>query len=83
MNEVELKIQELENLPIQNEQLMEYVYRIKKYTNAVIDGVISLQEFDDLLQDFEDILANLTNEDLLLSETISQIKKDIKTELGS
>ncbi len=83
MNELELKIQELENLPIQNEQLKEYVYRIKKYTNAVIDGVLSLQEFDDLLQDFEDILSNLTNEDLLLSETISQIKEDIKTELGS
>lgn len=76
------KIDELNLLDIeQNSPLYEYRNRINKYVNAILQNQISLEDYDDLLKDFDQIKLSLSNEELEKSELVWQLKENIKLEL--
>lgn len=77
------KIDELNLLDIdQNSPLYEFRSRINKYVNAILQNHISLEDYDDLLKDFDLIKINLSSEELDKSELIWQLKESIKLELS-
>lgn len=63
-------------------KLYEFRYRIIKYTNACLQNQLNINEFDELLNDFNGIKSTLSGDDIQKSDTIWQLKENIKKELS-
>lgn len=77
------KINELNSIDVENNfQLKEFVYRINKYTNGVVSGLIPIDEWDILLNDFDEIKnLQILADDIQNSLSIETLKNEIKFEL--
>jgi len=84
MTTIETKLEELNSIDLTNSpQLSEFVYRINKYTNAILSNQFSATEFDILLHDFDNIKETLQDQDDLdNANLIESIKQVLSAELN-
>ena len=84
MTTIETKLEELNSIDLTNSpQLSEFVYRINKYTNAILSNQFSATEFDILLHDFDNIKLTLQDQDDLdNANLIESIKQVLSAELN-
>ena len=85
MTTIETKLEELNSIDLTNSpQLSEFVYRINKYTNAILSNQFSATEFDILLHDFDNIKETLQDQDDLdNANLIESIKQVLSAELNN
>jgi hypothetical protein len=83
MGNIQDKIDQLDSLNIDESSLLfEFRYRIKKYTNAFIQNQITINDFDYLLNDFEDLNSKLSDDEKSLANDIDIIRTSIRDELS-
>lgn len=85
MTTIETKLEELNSIDLTNSpELVEFAYRINKYTNAILSNQFSASEFDILLIDFENIRSTLQDqEDIDNANQIESIKQVLSAELNN
>ena len=85
MTTIEAKLEELNAIDLTNSpELVEFAYRINKYTNAILSNQFSASEFDILLIDFENIRSTLQDqEDIDNANQIESIKQVLSAELNN
>lgn len=85
MTTIETKLEELNSIDLTNSpELVEFVYRINKYTNAILSNQFSASEFDILLIDFDNIKSTLQDqEDIDNANQIESIKQVLSAELNN
>jgi hypothetical protein len=85
MTTIESKLEELNSIDLTTSpQLSEFVYRINKYTNAILSNQFSASEFEILLHDFDQIKSLIEDQDDLEKiNQIESIKEILSAELNN
>jgi hypothetical protein len=85
MTTIESKLEELNLIDLTTSpKLSEFVYRINKYTNAILSNQFSASEFEILLHDFDQIKSLIEDQDDLEKiNQIESIKEILSAELNN